>query len=84
MVIMVMLLYGKCNHKCQRKHMNKFLIDFTARIGQVHLKVSNIDRSLQFYESFLGFKIVERNTECVAFTRWKDTVPYCTFQIKIK
>ena len=75
MVIMVMLLYGKCNHKCQRKHMNKFLIDFTARIGQVHLKVSNIDRSLQFYESFLGFKIVERNTQSVLLSP-DGKIPY--------
>lgn len=45
--------------------MNKFSIDSNARIGQVHLKVSDIDKSLQFYESFLGFKIVERNTQGV-------------------
>lgn len=45
--------------------MNKFSIDSNVRIGQVHLKVSDIDKSLQFYESFLGFKIVERNTRSV-------------------
>lgn len=44
--------------------MSKFLIDSTT-IGQIHLKVSNIERSLQFYESFLGFKVVEKNTQNV-------------------
>ena len=45
--------------------MNIFSIDSKARIGQVHLNVSDIDESLQFYESFLGFKVVEKNAQSV-------------------
>ncbi len=38
-----------------------------ARIGHVHLKVSNIDRALGFYHSVLGFKIIIRRGDEVAF-----------------
>jgi catechol 2,3-dioxygenase len=31
-----------------------------TRIGHVHLKVSDIDRSLQFYQGLLGFEITQR------------------------
>lgn len=43
--------------------MSEFSIDSGAKIGQVSLKVSDINKSLQFYESFLGFKTVERNSD---------------------
>ncbi|MGI0056319.1 MAG: VOC family protein [Nitrosarchaeum sp.] len=45
--------------------MDVFTIDPKARIGQVHLKVSDIDKSLKFYESFLGLKIIEKTSQIV-------------------
>ena len=45
--------------------MGEFLIESGARIGSVHLKVSNLEKSLQFYESFMGFKIVKRDATAV-------------------
>jgi len=38
-----------------------------ARIGHVHLKVANIDRALAFYHGVLGFKIIIRRGDEVAF-----------------
>ena len=38
-----------------------------ARIGHVHLKVANIDRALAFYHGVLGFRIVIRHGDEVAF-----------------
>lgn len=38
-----------------------------ARIGHVHLKVSNIDRSLAFYCGVLGFDLKIRHGESAAF-----------------
>lgn len=38
-----------------------------ARIGHVHLKVSNIERALSFYHGVLGFKIIIRHGDEVAF-----------------
>jgi catechol 2,3-dioxygenase len=39
----------------------------TTRIGHVHLKVANIDRALAFYHGVLGFEIVFRMGDQVAF-----------------
>jgi catechol 2,3-dioxygenase len=39
----------------------------TARIGHVHLKVADIDRSLAFYHDVLGFDIVIRMGNSAAF-----------------
>ncbi|QLH11035.1 VOC family protein [Nitrosarchaeum sp. AC2] len=50
-------------------------IDQNTRIGQVHLNVSNINQSLEFYKSFLGFKIVEQ-TEHVVFLSSDGNLPY--------
>lgn len=38
-----------------------------ARIGHVHLKVSNLDRSLDFYVGVLGFTITQRYGDQAAF-----------------
>ncbi len=38
----------------------KYEIPSETRIGHVHLKVSNIDNSLAFYQDLLGFKITQR------------------------
>ena len=42
-------------------------IDPRASIGHVHLKVSNLERSLAFYTGVLGFQITERYGESAAF-----------------
>ena len=45
--------------------MSTFHIDSNAKIDSVNLKVTDIDKSLQFYTSFLGFKIVKRVSSSV-------------------
>jgi catechol 2,3-dioxygenase len=42
-------------------------IDPRVDIGHVHLKVANIDRSLEFYCDVLGFELQERMGDSVAF-----------------
>ena len=41
------------------------LINSNLKIDHVHLKVSNLERSLQFYRSILGFKIVSQKEKTV-------------------
>lgn len=55
--------------------MNDIPIDQNAKIGQVHLKVSDINKSLEFYKSFLGFKIVEQTDHSV-FLSCDGKLPY--------
>jgi catechol 2,3-dioxygenase len=43
-----------------------------AGIGHVHLKVSDIDRSLQFYCGVLGFRLVARFKDSAAFVSAGD------------
>lgn len=38
-----------------------------VRIGHVHLKVSNIDRALAFYQGVLGFEIMQRYGDQAVF-----------------
>src|ERR1051325_10480781 len=38
-----------------------------ARIGHVHLKVSDLERALQFYCGVLGFELMQRHGDEVAF-----------------
>jgi catechol 2,3-dioxygenase len=38
-----------------------------ARIGHVHLKVADLDRSLAFYHDVLGFEVTQRHGDQVAF-----------------
>jgi catechol 2,3-dioxygenase len=42
-------------------------INPSVKIGHVHLKVANIDRSLDFYCGVLGFKLMQRVGNQVAF-----------------
>jgi catechol 2,3-dioxygenase len=42
-------------------------IDARARIGHVHLKVSDIDRALEFWCGVLGFELMERLADEAAF-----------------
>lgn len=40
--------------------MDTYIIPPTTRIGHVHLKVSDLERSLAFYQELLGFEIIQR------------------------
>ncbi len=42
-------------------------IDPGVRIGHVHLKVSDLRRSLEFYQGVLGFEVTQRMGESAAF-----------------
>src|ERR1700736_1404583 len=42
-------------------------IDSAVRIGHIHLKVSDLDRALRFYSNVLGFEIMQRHGDEVAF-----------------
>ena len=42
-------------------------IDPRVEIGHVHLKVSDIERSLKFYRDILGFDVVQRMGDGAAF-----------------
>ena len=46
---------------------NDYTIPAQARIGHVHLKVSNLDRSLQFYKGLLGFVVTTMYGDQAAF-----------------
>jgi catechol 2,3-dioxygenase len=50
------------------------LISPQLKIDHVHLKVSNLERSIQFYRSILGFKVVgvKNNTAFLSSSRNKD------------
>lgn len=47
--------------------MEKYIVPPQTRIGHVHLKVSNLDRSLQFYRELLGFEITTLYGKQAAF-----------------
>lgn len=42
-------------------------LDPRVRIGHVHLKVSNLDRALDFYRGVLGFELTQRYGKQAAF-----------------
>lgn len=46
---------------------DKGCIHSETRIGHVHLKVANIDRSLGFYRDLLGFEVTQRYGEDAVF-----------------
>ena len=47
--------------------MENFKIPTATRIGHVHLKVANLERSLSFYCGLLGFEVMETMGENAAF-----------------
>src|SRR5271170_8138053 len=42
-------------------------IDAGTRIGHVHLKVADLERSLKFYRDVLGFEVTQRYGRSAAF-----------------
>ncbi|HET8859547.1 VOC family protein [Marivirga sp.] len=47
--------------------MKKYNIPSETRIGHIHLKVSDLDRSLDFYHGLLGFEIIQKLGDQAAF-----------------
>jgi catechol 2,3-dioxygenase len=47
--------------------MNSYKIPASTRIGHVHLKVSDLERSLAFYGDILGFQITQRYGDGAVF-----------------
>lgn len=45
----------------------KYTVPTQVRIGHIHLKVSSIERSLEFYSGLLGFEITSRYGESAVF-----------------
>src|SRR5579872_410335 len=45
----------------------KYIIPAQTHIGHVHLKVSDLDRSLRFYRDLLGFELVMMYGDQAAF-----------------
>jgi catechol 2,3-dioxygenase len=54
---------GKSNHNRERN--STFKIHPAARIGYVSLNVRNIQRSLEFYQSVLGFRKVQKKSSTI-------------------
>jgi catechol 2,3-dioxygenase len=50
-----------------RENSTSVPIDSGTRIGHVHLKVSNLDRALEFYAGVLGFQVTQRYGPQAAF-----------------
>ena len=46
---------------------DSYSIPTSTRIGHVHLKVSDLERALQFYHGILGFEIIQRLGDAAAF-----------------
>lgn len=42
---------------------NRFIANPSLRIDHVHLKVSNLQNSIDFYQSILGFRMVQKSSE---------------------
>ena len=47
--------------------MNTSVIDSRVRIGHVHLKVADLERSIRFYRDALGFEVTQRFGDGAAF-----------------
>lgn len=47
--------------------MNTYTVPATTCIGHVHLKVTDLERSLAFYQEILGFEITQRYGEAAVF-----------------
>jgi len=46
---------------------NKYIVPAQTRIGHMHLKVSDLERSLQFYRDLLGFEVTTMYGRQAAF-----------------
>lgn len=46
---------------------NKYTVPPQTRIGHIHLKVADLERSLEFYRDLLGFEVMERIDDSAVF-----------------
>lgn len=46
---------------------NNYIVPANTRIGHIHLKVSNLDNALAFYQGILGFEITQRYGHSAVF-----------------
>jgi len=46
-----------------------YVADPATRIGHVHLKVADLERSIRFYSGVLGLQIMQRLGDSAAFPR---------------
>jgi len=51
------------NSNNSNKKDNRFIANPSLKIDHVHLKVSNLQNSIDFYESILGFRMVQKSSE---------------------
>jgi catechol 2,3-dioxygenase len=58
---------GNQMNESQHKSKADFKIDPQTRIGHIHLKVSNLERSVKFYTEVLGFELTSRMGRQAAF-----------------
>lgn len=47
--------------------MSNYTVPAQTKIGHVHLKVSDLDKSLEFYQGLLGFEIMQRYGDQAVF-----------------
>lgn len=46
------------------------MIDPDAAIGEIHLTIADLDRSLRFYQTHLGFTVHQRGDDTAGCVRW--------------
>jgi catechol 2,3-dioxygenase len=51
------------NNNSNKYEDTRFIVNPSLKINHVHLKVSNLQNSIEFYQSILGFKILENTSE---------------------
>ena len=53
---------------------NSYRIPSQTRIGHIHLKVADLERSLNFYQNLLGFELTMRYGSQAAFISFLHAV----------
>jgi len=62
------MLFHKFLKKIGGKRMNAFHSKPNTFVNQVHLKVKNLSRSLEFYQNIMGFQILNQSSKKVVLT----------------
>lgn len=66
------------------KNLQSFVIDPNVKIGQVHLRVSDIQESVDFYKSILGLHRVGKTSSDKALLSADGSMPYLLYLHKSK
>ncbi len=53
---------------------DSFIVDSSLKIGHVHLKVSNLEKSIKFYQSALGFKVTGQESSTMTVFLASNTI----------